>query len=69
MAVTVVDIRNPKHTQVYMCTPIKSVMAAYAQSLNDWNTWDYEKRYRHMVAVGKHSVACGDFSAIKPKVK
>lgn len=26
-----------------------AVIAAYAQSKGDWNTWDYRKRYAHMV--------------------
>lgn len=46
-------------------TPEQAVIAAYAQSLGDFNTWDYEKRYAHLVETGKHTVLCGDFSAFQ----
>lgn len=42
-------------------TPREAVIAAYAQSLGDWNTWDYDTRYRHLVRINKGSrtIACG----------
>lgn len=49
----------------YTCTARKAVIAAYAQASNDWNTWDYEKRYGHLVSEGQKSIACGDWSALK----
>jgi len=48
---------------IYSCTPEDAVIAAHAQSLNDWNTWDYAERYGDQVVRGEHTVACGDFSA------
>ena len=51
--------------QVYDCTPRLAVLSAYAQSLKDWNTWDYEKRYGHLLLEGKHCLAVGDFSVFK----
>ena len=52
-------------TQSYSCTPREAVIAAYAQARKDWNTWTYDARNGHLVTVGQHSVACGDFAAIK----
>ena len=46
-------------------TPEQAVIAAYAQSLRDWNTWDYARKYAHLVTEGAASVACGDFAAMK----
>lgn len=51
--------------QTYTCTPREAVIAAYAQAHNDWNTWNYAKRYGHLIVEGEHTVACGDFSAFK----
>lgn len=54
-----------REKQVYFCEPRKAVLAAYAQSFNDYNTWNYETRYGHLVLEGKFCLACGDFSAFK----
>jgi len=51
--------------QSYSCTPREAVIAAYAQSRNDWNTWDYDKRYSELVEEGQHTFLCGDFSVFK----
>ena len=51
--------------QEYSCSPKEAVIAAYAQSLNDWNTWQYVERYNNLIIEGKHSFCCGDFSALK----
>ncbi len=52
-------------TQGYTCSPEEAVIAAHAQSLKDWNTWDYAKRYGRLVyRVGSH-VTCGDFTAVE----
>lgn len=40
------------------------MIAAFAQSKGDYNTWDYERKYGSLVVEGKVSVACGDFSAL-----
>lgn len=51
--------------QYYALPPERAVIAAYAQSLNDWNTWDYATRYASLLMIGRYSVSCGDFSALK----
>lgn len=51
--------------QIYTCTPEKAVIAAYAQSKKDWNSWQYEERYSHLLVEGKECVACEQFSAFK----
>ena len=52
--------------QTFSCTHREAVMAAYAQSKGDWNTWDYEERYGKLVrfsGTDKRTVSCGDFAA------
>jgi hypothetical protein len=49
-------------TQVFSCAPQDAVVAAYAQSLGDWNTWDYAQ---YTAEYGKRTVSCGDFCAIQ----
>ena len=49
----------------YTCSPREAVIAAHAQARGDWNTWDYEKRYGHLVTEGRRVITCGDFTAIK----
>ena len=65
MAVTVMNLANPEQKQWYTCTPKEAVIAAYAQSRKDWNTWQYAERYRKLVEEGKLTWLCGDFSAFK----
>lgn len=47
--------------------PSQAVVAAYAQSQGDWNTWNYETNYRDkgLVRFGQslRTVFCGDFAA------
>ena len=62
---TVMNLSNPEQKIIYTCTPREAVMAAYAQSKMDWNTWQYAERYEHMITEGKLCLACGDFSAFK----
>ena len=64
MACTVMNL-STGDKQVYTCTPKEAVIAAYAQSFSDWNTWDYNKHYATFVKEGNDTVACGDFSAFK----
>lgn len=52
-------------TQVYTCPPKDAVIAAFAQSRDDWNTWDYNEKYGHLVKEGNVTFICGDFSAFK----
>lgn len=55
----------PIQEQVYTCSPKDAVISAYAQSLNDWNTWQYSERYNHLVMETDNIVSCGDFTALK----
>ena len=64
MTTTVMNLSNGSK-QIYTCTPREAVIAAYAQSLMDWNTWQYKERYSSLVIEGKLCLACGDFSAYK----
>ena len=48
----------------YTLPPLQGVVAAHAQTLSDWNTWDYARRYHHLVRCGQCSVGCGDFAAL-----
>ena len=56
---------NTGETITFSCAPKEAVIAAYAQSLGDWNTWTYADKYGDAVVSGKRTVACGDFAAIK----
>ena len=64
MSVTVMNLCTAEK-QYYTCTPKQAVIAAYAQSKNDWNTWDYDNRYSSLVEEGKFTLICGDFSVFK----
>lgn len=52
----------------YSCSAIEAVIAAYAQSKNDYNTWDYSHKYSHLVVVAPISVCIGDFSAFRDDI-
>jgi hypothetical protein len=41
--------------------PAQAVIAAYAQSLSDWNTWDYATKYGAEISKSGKTVSCGDF--------
>ena len=44
-------------------SPEQTAMAAYAQQHGDWNTWDYEAKYKHLVKkTGLLKCGCGDWS-------
>lgn len=47
-------------------SPRECVIAAYAQERRDWNTWDYARRYSHLVEEGPSTFLCGDWVARKP---
>jgi hypothetical protein len=51
-------------TITYHCNPLQAVVAAYAQSCGDWNTWEYQTRYAHLATYGEHTVACCDWCAM-----
>jgi hypothetical protein len=63
----VTRVRNLETSEVFVYTlpPREAVMCAYAASRNDYNTWQYEERYGHLVTVGKSgkTVHCGTCSA------
>ena len=63
--VDVYDLRTktPKPVARYSCDPRSAVIAAYAQSLGDFNTWGYADTYGHLVRTGRCGIHCGDFSA------
>ena len=64
MSVRVLNL-STQQEQVYTCSPKEAVIAVYAQSLGDWNTWDYAEKYSSFVMEGKVSFSCGDFAAMK----
>lgn len=61
---TVMDLRTGRKI-LYSCPPDQAVISAYAQDLNDWNTWEYATRYSWMIERGKETILCGDFSAFR----
>ncbi len=62
---TVMNLSNPKQKMYFSSSPKMAVIGAYATSLHDNNTWQWEERYSHLIVEGKHCVACGDWSAFK----
>jgi len=65
--VTVYNLSNDDSSQ-YSCSAIEAVIAAYAQSRGDYNTWDYSHNYSHLVVVAPISVSIGDFSAFRDDI-
>jgi len=61
---TVINLATRK-TQFFTCSPEQAVIAAFAQSQGDWNTWNYVEKYSWLVEEGEKTVICGDFSAYK----
>jgi hypothetical protein len=52
--------------QAYTCEPREAVIAAYAQSMGDFNTWEYEEKYgKLLIKVGSYTFMCGDFSVFQ----
>jgi hypothetical protein len=51
--------------RIYSLPPRDAAIAAYAQERGDYNTWDYEARYGHLITEGFITVACGDWCAMK----
>lgn len=64
MVTHVYNLGSNAEPQMYTLPPREAVLAAYAQSLGDWNTWDYATKYGHLIEYGRVSVVCGDFSAL-----
>ena len=67
MIVRVVNLLNLSE-QFYTCSPKEAVVAAYAQSKNDWSTWEYEKRYNYLLEETANIFLCGGFCALKENV-
>lgn len=61
---TVMNLSTGKK-QNYTCTPKEAVIAAYAQSKNDFNTWQYKERYGYLLETGKLTFLVGDFSVFQ----
>ena len=47
---TVLNLSTGKEV-IYTCEPQKAVLAAYAQNRRDWNTWNYQKKYGHLLEI------------------
>ena len=62
--IKVLNLGTGKHVK-YSLPPEEAVVAAYEQSLGNWNTWQYKAFADHPEARrGQYSVSCGDFAAI-----
>lgn len=61
---TVLNLSTGEERHYLLCTPREAVIAAYAQSLGDNNTYDYHK-YDSLVREGKITYGCGDYTALK----
>lgn len=69
--IEVTDLRDPDRKLYYSAHvgPRGAVICAYAQEFcGDWNTWNYERSYAHLVKEGKYTFSCGDFAALKPGI-
>lgn len=64
MITTVINLATGEKKD-YTCSPRQAVIAAYAQDHNDWNTWDYEKRYGQLVESSQHTWLVGDWTTRK----
>jgi len=64
--VTVMNLStSEKHYYTASLHPKDAVIACYAQSKNDWNTWDYNQRYAYLLEEEKYTYFIGDFSVFK----
>ena len=52
-------------TKEYTCSPRDAVMAAYAQEKGDFNTWECEQKYGHLVREGRACYGLGDWATFK----
>ncbi len=59
----VINCNDTDDVTVYSLATREAVLARYAQSHNDYNTWDYATRYGHLPVKTEHGWACGDFWA------
>ena len=64
----VMSLADDGFKAVYTLPPREAVIAAYAQyGHGDWNTWDYETQYGHLVVTSCRHVSCGDYCAWLPE--
>lgn len=45
--ISVYNVAEGEEVAQYSCSERESVIAAYAQSKKDYNTWEYEVKYGH----------------------
>lgn len=67
MPMTAVLNLDNYNEQIYSLSPREAVIAAYAQSRGDNNTWDYEKRYGKMVKKHGRTWILGEYTAVDKK--
>jgi hypothetical protein len=69
MVTTTVFNLSTYEEREYTTLPRAAVIAAYAQSRGDWNTWQYEEKYAAFVRAIRRerhiTWACGDWTAIE----
>jgi len=53
---------SPQPESAFSLEPREAVIAAHAQSLGDFETWNYEEKYGDQVLYGAATVICGNFS-------
>jgi hypothetical protein len=56
----VVNLKTGEEVAFVGVTCSESVIAAHAQSIGDYNTWDYHQKYQ--ADFGQVFVTCGDWS-------
>ena len=64
--VKVLNLATGEWRTYVLLTPREAVIAAHAQSQGDFNTWDYQEKYKNLVRVsdtGK-TLSCGDCSCV-----
>lgn len=63
-AVNLSTLEEAHYTSEEM-TPRQAVINAYAQfTKRDFNTWQYQERYAHLVQEGQKAVSIGDWCAL-----
>lgn len=61
---TTTVFHTPSETEhVYTLPPREAVLAAFALSMGDANSWNWEKRWNHYVKRTPHGWAAGDWWA------
>jgi hypothetical protein len=64
-AVNVFNLRTQEEQSFVGCTVRSAVIAAYAQSKGDQNTWEYETKYGKEIKLANNRTwVLGDFCAL-----